>query len=193
MIKYQESLLLVYATSEVANGVAGKAMKQSTDGGRNWSRATWAFPPLVGGNGSAALVQDSNHTLYAFLGNRAGDCCHGLWYSAWRGDAWSEPQAIVQGPGSAEFDPTSPQAVVSQGNVVLVTWWNESRINGVWYSFAKLAAPELPLVPLPTTAPNIVPFGGPVASNRPSVRLLLVLLLPVFVVVAIMTIRRRRG
>lgn len=192
MIKHDGVLFLIYATSGIAHGVAGKAMKQSADAGRSWSNALWAFPPLVGGNGNAALVQDSNHTLYAFLGNRAGDCCHGLWYSTWHGNAWSDPQAIVQGPKSAEFDPFSPHAVISQGNVVLVTWWNESRINGVWYSSAKLNAPELPLLPLPTTVPNIVPFGSPAVWSPLRVRTVLLLVVSVLALCAMITMWRRR-
>lgn len=154
IIDYKDSLLLVYATSGIAQGVAGKAMRQSFDGGRSWTKATWAFPPLVGGNGGAALVRDSSNNLYALLGNRTGDCCHGLWYSAWEGNRWSEPQAIVQGPKTLYLDPFSPQAVVSQGNIILATWWNESKIDGVWYTYAKLDVPELPLTRLPTPVPS---------------------------------------
>ena len=192
IVEHKGALFLIYATFGIAHGVAGKAMKQSTDGGRTWTDASWAFPPLVGGNGNAALVQDSNHTLYAFLGNRAGDCCHGLWYSTWQGNAWDTPQAIVQAPKSPEFDPFSPQAVVSRGNVVLVTWWNESKVNGVWYAAATLNAPEVPRLPLPTTVPNVVPFGQPAGSNRPERWILLGVAVPVLALVAIIAARCRR-
>lgn len=159
MIKYKDTLYLIYATGGIANGTAGKAMRQSSDGGRNWTNPVWAFPPAVGGNGPAALVIDSQNRLHALLANRTGDCCHGVWYSTWEGNQWSKIQAIIKGPKTPEFDPYSPHAVISQGNVILVTWWNESHNNGIWYSFAKLNAPELPLVPLPT----------PVATSTPGV------------------------
>jgi hypothetical protein len=160
MVIYNDTLLLVYQEiTDLAGGSMVKLMRQSTDHGKSWTKPVWAFPPLVGGNGAATLLIDSNNELYAVLANRAGDCCHGMWSSLWQNDHWSEPQAIIEpGPKTPLFDPQIPQAVISQGNVILATWINEERYNGVWYSYAKLDAPEQPVIPLPT----------PVSSPQPT-------------------------
>lgn len=152
MIMYNNILFLIYSEiTDLTSGSMAKLMRQSTDRGKNWTQPVWAFPPLIGGNGAAPLLIDSNNGLHAVLANRAGDCCHGIWYSAWEGDRWSEPQAIINpGPKTPLFDPQIPQAVISQGNVILATWINEEKYNGVWYSYASLNTPELPIVPLPT-------------------------------------------
>jgi hypothetical protein len=90
-----------------------------------------------------------------------------MWYSTWRGHRWTPPEAIVSGPlvldeeGPTSFDPIAPMAIVRQGNVLLVTWRTDYGIkgNGVWYSHSVLAAPELPVIPLPTLAPPATPMA----------------------------------
>lgn len=175
MVMRDETLFLIYQNGGVAeNAQMAKAMLLSTDHGRSWTKPVWAFPPVVGGNGAAVLLVDSRNALHALLANRAGDCCHGMWYSSWQGDRWSDLQAIIQGPKTQEFDPTIPQAVMSQGNVLLATWVNEGSLNGVWYSYAKVDAQELPLLPLPTPVPKPVPATtfpaetDPISVNHPT-------------------------
>jgi hypothetical protein len=54
-----------------------------------------------------------------------------------------------------------PQAVVSQGNVLLVTWETDNGVgnNGAWYAYLVLDIPASPVMPLPTVAstPTIMP------------------------------------
>jgi hypothetical protein len=159
MIMYKDSLFLIYQEiTDLAGGSMVKVMRRSNDQGKSWTNPVWAFPPLVGGNGAATLLIDSNNGLHAVLANRSGDCCHGMWYSAWEGDRWGEPQAIISpGPKTPLFDPQIPQAVISQGNVILATWINEEQYDGVLYSYAKLDVPELPVIPLPTPLSNPIP------------------------------------
>jgi hypothetical protein len=110
----------------------------------------------VGTNGGLSFVVDSNNTLNAFFGERIDDFNHGLWQVIWTGTSWSNPSAVVRGPqvrdviGGRGFDPRSARAVVSNGNVVLVTWGTDgfAGVNGAWYSYKTLDAPELPSQPL---------------------------------------------
>jgi hypothetical protein len=101
------------------------------------------------------MVIDSNNELHLFWGQRisGNPDIHGMWHSRLINQRWTEPDAVVKGPlirdpeGNGGFDPYHAQAVVSQGNVVLVAWRTDPAAgpNGVWYSFEKLDAPELPI------------------------------------------------
>ncbi len=135
-------------------------MRRSSDGGRIWSAPVVAFASK-GEYGLPVFLIDSSNTLRVVLGNRTMDeALHGMWYSTWRGDHWDALAPIVSGPRTADFDPSRPQAIVGQGNVLLVTWRNdpgaENNSVGIWYSFAKTDAPELPAQPLPTVMPTPV-------------------------------------
>lgn len=126
-------------------------MRRSTDGGQTWTAPVRPFPHQ-GTYEYAVLLIDSNEVLHMILGNRIGNpAIHGMWHSEWLGESWSGLEAIVSGPKTPEFDPSSPQAVISQGNVLLATWWTDTSPadrNGVWYSSTVLDAPQLPVVPL---------------------------------------------
>jgi hypothetical protein len=101
---------------------------------------------------------DSNNVMHAFFGQRNNDNNHGMWHIIWLGNSWSNSESIVRGPqirdaiGGEGFDPRSANAVISNGNVLLVTWGTDGAAgeNGAWYSYTILDTPELPLVPLPT-------------------------------------------
>jgi hypothetical protein len=68
-----------------------------------------------------------------------------------------EPEAVVKGPsasdpiGDKSFDPFAASAVISQGNVILVTWRTDPGLNanGVWYSYKVLDIPASPVTPPP--------------------------------------------
>jgi hypothetical protein len=134
----------------------GNWWRRSNDGGNTWSAPARVSSSHVGTNGGLSFVVDSNNTLNAFFGERIDDFNHGLWQVIWTGTSWSNPSAVVRGPqvrdviGGRGFDPRSARAVVSNGNVVLVTWGTDgfAGVNGAWYSYKTLDAPELPSQPL---------------------------------------------
>jgi hypothetical protein len=179
MISYHNKILVFY-------NLAGKIWQlSSNDDGENWSPARSLFSRHVGVNGAISLVGDGNDELHMFFGQRitGSPDIHGMWHSVYRGDNWSEPEAIVSGPqhvdlhGDKAFDPFEARAVASQGNVLLVTWRQDPGLkgNGVWYSDQVLDAPELPLsVPptvLPTADQNVIPStitSSPSPNLRPS-------------------------
>lgn len=165
IVEYENELILIFHD----NGEYGltRYMQRSQDGGRTWTKKVQLFPH-VGTNGPVSFVTDSNNVLHMFFGNRVtdedGKILHGLWHSVWNGDRWSDPLAIVSGPaiiddiGGDGFDPSFANAVVSQGDVILVTWSTDPNagFNGIWYSYATVDAPELPVIPLitPTRRPD---------------------------------------
>jgi hypothetical protein len=140
----------------------GNWWRRSNDGGNTWSAPARVSPSHVGTNGNLSFIVDSSDTLHAFFGERIDDFNHGLWQVIWTGTSWSNPAAVVRGPqvrdviGGRGFDPRSARAVVSNGNVVLVTWGTDgfAGVNGAWYSYKTLDAPELPSQPLAIPAVN---------------------------------------
>jgi hypothetical protein len=160
IFEYNDSLFVIY------NPTPKIMMRRSTDDGSTWSDPTMLFARHVGVNGSISSVVDGNDELHLFFGQRitGSPDIHGMWQSIYKNDRWTEPAAIVKGPrvwdleGLTSFDPYEAHAVVSQGDVILVTWITdpgERKNNGVFYSFATLNATESPVVPLPTVAiPN---------------------------------------
>lgn len=157
ILPYKDSLFVVYNCGSPAT----RWFRRSQDGGRTWSAPSQPFS-LIGENGALVLLTDSKNTLYAILANRTSDSrVHGLWYSTWTGNAWEDPKAIVSGPRSSDFDPSRPKAVVSQGNMLVITWRNDpgpEMFPHVWFTYAKLDAPELPIVTLPTLLPRMTPI-----------------------------------
>jgi hypothetical protein len=152
IIEYANELILVYMDSMPAT----RWMRRSRDGGLTWSDPERPFPH-IGEYVFAELLLDGSGGLHIVLGNRTGECCHGMWHAVWTGDGWGELAPIVTGPRTPEFDPSAPSAVISQGNVILATWWTDTGgrgpRNGAWYSYARLDAKELPTVALRRGAP----------------------------------------
>jgi hypothetical protein len=156
IFEYNDTFFLVY------NKSLKIMMRRSSDQGATWDEPALGFPRHVGVNGDMALVVDSNNGLHLFFGQRITGTpdIHGMWHSLYVNNRWTEPEAIIKGPlivdliGNKGFDPNFARAAVSQGNVILLTWRTDPRSkgNGVWYSYKKVDAPELPAVPLPTAA-----------------------------------------
>lgn len=159
VIEHHGDVIVVY-------NIAPKlVMRVSSDLGTSWADPVVIFARHVGVNGTVSLVEDSNSILHLFFGQRISGSpdIHGMWHSIWGTSDWAEPTPIVSGPrvvdivGDSGFDPFDARAVVSQGNVILVTWRTDPgdiKPNGVWYSYSVLDAPELPIIPQTASSTN---------------------------------------
>jgi len=146
IIEYNDELITFFA---------GIYMRRSSDNGKTWSEAGRIFFRHTGVNGSLSPIMDGNGVLHLFFGQRitGSPDIHGMWHSTFKNDRWLEPEAIIKGPsiddriGEKSFDPFEARAVISQGNVLLVTWRTDPglRGNGVWYSYKILDIPGLPI------------------------------------------------
>jgi hypothetical protein len=150
IIEYKKTLYALY------NMTPKITMRRSSDEGKTWDDPSIIFPRHVGVNGSLSLVIDGNNQLHLFFGQRisGNPDIHGLWHSTLLNSRWTEPDALIKGPrivdkeGLTGFDPYDARAVVSQGNVLLVTWRTDPgdiKDNGIWYSHAVINAPETPI------------------------------------------------
>ena len=176
IIEYQNELLAIY------NLPPKITMRRSADNGETWQDSVTMFPRHVGVNAALSAVIDSNDVLHLFFGQRipgaGGADIHGMWHSVWANDRWTEPEAIVKGPkirdleGYTSFDPNFARAIVSQGNVILVTWRTDpgSKGNGVWFSYKIIDAPESPVVQLPTLFVDTVAPPEPTLVEDISIR-----------------------
>ena len=156
IIQYNEKLIALF------NLPPKVTRRESVNDGETWSDPSILFPRHVGVNGSLSMAIDSNKRLHLFFGQRIPGTpdIHGMWHSTWEDNHWVEPEPIVRGPvvrddvGFTSFDPYEASSVVSQGNVLMVTWRTDPGLkgNGVWYSYKVLDAPETPLkeIPIPT-------------------------------------------
>ncbi len=174
IIGYETDLLIVYHNDSPTT----RWMQWSRDGGLTWEPPERLFYKLVGSNGPATLVKDSLGFLHMIFGNRTTDdlAIHGMWHTIWMDEEWTTPEAIVSGPriadsgrGGEAFDPSFARAVVSQGNVLLVTWSQDPGLgsNGIWFSYRILDTPEEALTGLPTPTPSQVKNPYPTPTLTP--------------------------
>ena len=166
IIVYDNSLMVIYQDSNPAT----RWMRQSMDWGQTWTDPIRPWQ-LIGEYSQVDLLVDSLDRLHVVLGYRNGECCHGMWHGVWDGDQWGPLEPIVMGPKTPQFDPSAPQSIMSQGNVILATWWTDTGggpRNGAWYSYTVLDAPELPHVALPTAGPASLNIQTPTPIYLPS-------------------------
>ncbi len=101
-------------------------VSRSIDSGTTWSNPIRPFPH-TGGYGFAFLMKDSDETIHMVLGNRLQNPeISGMWYSRLLGTLWSPLEPIISARHSPEFDPTAPQAVISQGNLATIRRQNRT-------------------------------------------------------------------
>lgn len=174
-----DALLVVYQDDlSPAQPIATRWMRRSTNGGRTWSTPERLFDTFIGEYGHAILLHDSAGGLHLITGNRTTDnpAIHGMWHSSYQGGRWHPLEPVISGPLSRVpgqgFDPNWPQAIISQGNVLLVTWVTDpaAGFNGVWYASTFLGTPELPLHawPPPPTTPTATPTATPIPPETPT-------------------------
>lgn len=171
VIVYHDELMVIYHYDQPTT----RWLRRSSDGGVTWSEPVKAFPSHIGSNGPVTFVIDSSEILHVFFGERTGPhpADHGMWHSTWDGNQWRPPRAIVSDKVRDDFDPSFARAILSQGNVILVTWMTDpgKLERGTWYSYTTLAAPALPLQALPTpplpTATAVVITKWPTPTSTP--------------------------
>jgi hypothetical protein len=160
LVSYDGQLIFVFNDDAPTT----RYMRISDNAGRTWTDAARLFPH-EGEFGAAAFAVDSNNTLRMYLGNRIGNpAVHGMWQSTWQNDRWSDLEPVTSGPrvislpGGNGFDPTYPRSVVVNGNTILLVWRTDPGAgpNGLWYTFRRVNAPELPAEPLPTARPALL-------------------------------------
>ncbi len=171
IVEYQHEVIVAYS---------GVNFRRSADYGVTWTNPLKPFPH-VGVNGQMSFVEDGSGRLHFFWAQRITGVpdIHGAWHSRYEKGRWSPPEAVISGPtiedliGDKAFDPYDVNAIISQGNVILVTWRTDpgNKGNGVWYSFLSSEATELPFVPLPEPSSAgellVLPEENPVAMPMP--------------------------
>ncbi|MCB0189202.1 MAG: exo-alpha-sialidase [Caldilineaceae bacterium] len=175
IVEYHDELMVIYHYDQPTT----RWIRRSRDNGLTWSEPVKAFPSHIGSNGPVTFVIDSNDVLHVFFGERTGEhpADHGMWHSTWDGNQWRPPRAIVSDKVRDDFDPSFARAILSQGNVILVTWMTDpgKLQRGTWYSYTTLAAPELPVEALPTppppTATTVAIVAWPTATPTPHPRI----------------------
>ena len=166
-----DHLIVIYQDSFPAT----RFMRISPDGGRTWTEPVRPFPH-TGEYENPVMIKDGDGKIHMLLGNRIGiPEIHGMWHSVWQGENWSELQPVVTGPRTATFDPSSPRAVIVQGNILFVSWWNNVVDAGpAMYSYIILNASELPIVssqmPDPTIASTLKPLELIAETPIPPIR-----------------------
>ncbi len=146
---------------------ATRFMTISKDNGETWTLPIQPFP-YIGEYEFTSMKKDSNSEIHLVLGNRIGNPeIHGMWYSKWLGNRWSSLEPITSGPVTSGYDPSAPQSVILQGNILFVTWWNNvqrDKLTGAWFSYKKLDAQELSIVPINTPTATSTPIETSIAT-----------------------------
>jgi hypothetical protein len=169
IIEHEGKLILVYNNDEPST----RWMRFSSDGGETWSNPVRLFQH-VGLNGAPTMAVDGDNTLYLMFGNRIGNpAVHGVWFSQWLEDRWSQPAAVVSSPqvrvgpeGEEGFDPSYVRSAVIQGNILFAIWRHDPQAGptNVWFSYRVLDVPAEPFRALPTIEFTPEPLVNPSAT-----------------------------
>lgn len=173
IVIWRDELIVVYQDSFPAT----LWMTRSKDNGATWSAPARPFPH-VGEAETPALLIDGGGGLHLLHGARVGNpALNGMWHSVWLGDRWGDFRPVIAAQGSQiiyrgraqPFAPSAPQAVVSQGNVLLAAWRHDvAESTPATWSYATLAVPELPVQPVPTPPPTSTPVARDAGGIPPA-------------------------
>lgn len=143
----------------------------SSNNGENWKAPEVPFYQLLGRSGEHALIVDGDHVVHALFVQRIESIENGkykilggIWHSTFQDGFWSNPDLLL-----TSIAPHDVRAVVCQGNVLLVVWREDpgEGKNGIWYSYAVLGSPELPVIQPPNQVPAPVATETSVSSSEP--------------------------
>lgn len=170
--------------------VAALNERISHDGGLTWGQPHRILSKLVGENGFADLVVDSDNQLHMLWVQRgdADSIAHGVWYTSWNKDYWQDP-ILLGGSVSdlyARVDQLSPSALknlmrgtftggglrypkaaIVNGNQLFVVVVNESD-GDIWSSHTTLPAPSIPAKPYPQPTAMPTPTSTPLTRTVPT-------------------------
>jgi hypothetical protein len=144
----------------------------SSDGGLTWRGPTNPFPFLNGRSGEHALAMDSMGRAHGLFIMRIDQLVKGeyrpiggIWHSTYMNGIWSNPDRMV-----TSINPHDIRAVVVQGQILFVVWRQDpgDGTNGIWFSYAMLDSPELPIAPLSTVPAAISARESSTASSAPN-------------------------
>lgn len=161
VVEHQNAVWVIYNNGFEDEVAPVQWTRVSYDGGLNWSNPVRPFESHIGRNGNISFAIDSREQLHVMFGQRyfkEGErkATHGMWYSTRINENWASLSPVVEGYAELDpaaevgFDPYDARAVISQGNILLLTWRTDPGMSrdGVWYSYRRLDAPALPVVPL---------------------------------------------
>jgi len=156
VIEYGSSIIIRFNNGIPPSGTPpAEWLQESQDGGQTWSNPLRIFPKQVGRNGIASFAVDSQDGLHLLFAERIQTRINGMfaevggiWYSQMIGNTWSDPLLVAE--NSDDFLAYDATAIISQGNVLLVTWRTDpgEGEKGVWYAYKVLDTPENLVIPL---------------------------------------------
>ncbi len=174
VVEHQNAVWIIYNNGFEEEVAPVQWTKVSYDGGLNWSNPVRPFAEHIGRNGNIAFALDSREQLHLMFAQRyfkEGErrATHGMWYSTRINENWTSLSPVVEGYSELDeaaevgFDPYDARAVVSQGNILLLTWRTDPGLSrdGIWYTYRRLDSPALPVVPLPVPVPTALPTPDP--------------------------------
>jgi hypothetical protein len=176
VVEYERDVFISYYHWNIN----GQWYRVSSDNGDNWSKPIRLSNRHEGRNGSVSFVVDSSQTLHLFFAERTIENIHGVWHFLWKDRRWIDRPSVIEGPrivdevGGKGFDPHSANAVIVNGNIVLVTWATDggAGLNGGWYSYAVLDSPKIAAEEIPALTPQLQISPSPSITIIPTEQLI---------------------
>lgn len=171
----------IHLVWEGSSPVAAQVERISHDGGLIWGESNFFLPNIVGENGFADLVTDSDNQLHLLVVKRgdAASLSNGIWYTTWEEGHWQDPILLGTTDNSlyataGDLDPQTLQdslrgtftggglryqkSAIVNGNelfTIVVNEWD----GDIWSSHTTLSAPMISPHPFPppTSTPTLMP------------------------------------